>query len=246
MRLLIDIGNSQIKWQCRAINAVRTSGRVGWRDQDLHLLLDRQWNGFAVPDEVWVSNVAGPAMVEKLSEWTAKYWNQTPHFARVTERACGVRNGYTTPTQLGVDRWLALIAAWRMRRCAACVADCGTAVTVDALSPHGEHLGGLIMPGLHLMRQALVANTHAIREEARGAAAMFARNTQDGINAGGIHAVAALIDRVATVLKRRAGEVQCLLTGGDAETVQTVLTHEFERIPNLVLDGLAVIAEGEE
>jgi type III pantothenate kinase len=244
--LLVDIGNSRIKWQRRENGSTQDGGRFGWRNQDVGALLDKQWGSFAAPAEIWVSNVAGSAVADQFSAWTANHWDRAPDFARVVEQACGVRNGYAIPAQLGVDRWLALIAAWRRGHCAACVADCGTAVTVDALSSNGEHLGGLILPGLQLMRHALLTNTHGIREDAMGEFVMFARNTQDGINAGGIHGIAALIERAAAVLKKQFGEVRCLLTGGDAEAVQSVLIDEFELIPNLVLDGLAVIAEGDE
>ncbi len=241
--LLVDIGNSRIKWGWWSSRQVQLQGSLNWQFDALEGLFEQAWGNTPSPGGIVVANVAGPAIADRLSSWTRKQWAVAPEFARVKARAFGLQIAYEDPKQLGVDRWLALIAAWKRYKAPACIADCGTAVTIDALSSQGEHLGGLILPGLNLMRRALVKHTHGIRVSAAGQHLLLARNTQDGITAGSLYAVAACIDRVASELRERFGDaLRCVISGGDAEMILTLLTQPFEPIPDLVLQGLAVVA----
>jgi type III pantothenate kinase len=241
--LLVDIGNSRIKWGRWSSRQVQLQGSVNWQAAALEGLFEQAWGNTPGPGRIMVANVAGPAIADRLSSWMRKQWAVVPEFVSVKARAFGVQIAYEDPKQLGVDRWLCLIAAWNRYKAPACIADCGTAMTLDALSSHGEHLGGLILPGLSLMRQVLVKHTHGIRVSTAGQRLLLACNTQDGITAGSLYAVAACIDRVASELRERFGEtLRCVITGGDAEMILTLLTHPFEPIPDLVLQGLAVVA----
>ena len=216
---------------------------MDWHADMLEPLLDQTWGSGPNPERVVVSNVAGPLIADQVSAWTRKQWAVAPEFVSVEARAFGVQLGYEDPRQLGADRWLALIAVWNRYQAPACIADCGTAVTIDALASQGEHLGGLIVPGLTLMRQMLVRHTHGIRVNAAGQPGMLGRTTQDGITAGSLYAVAACIDRVAFDLRQRLGDdLMAVITGGDAENIFPLLTHPFEQVPDLVLRGLAVVA----
>ena len=158
----------------------------------------------------------------------------------------GVSNAYTSPERLGADRWATLVAAHHLYPGPSCVVDCGTAVTIDAVAGTGEHLGGLILPGLTMMRQALVENTQGIGRVATGDVSLLARNTDDGVTAGTLYALVAALDRiVADVAAELDGEVALLLTGGDAGMLLPLLQDSWQHEPDLVLQGLAVIA-GEE
>lgn len=241
--LLVDIGNSRIKWGWWSSGQLHPQGSISEHGPMLEGSLDQAWDKIPNPRRVVVANVGGPSIADRLSSWTRRQWAVVPEFARVEARAFGVQIGYEDPSQLGVDRWLALIAVWNRYKAPACIADCGTAVTIDALASYGEHLGGLIVPGLTLMRQVLIRHTHGIEVNAAGEPQMLARNTQDGITAGSLYAVAACIDRVAFALRWRFGDdLRCVITGGDAENVLPLLTHPFERVPDLVLQGLVVVA----
>ncbi|MGH8508634.1 MAG: type III pantothenate kinase [Gammaproteobacteria bacterium] len=237
--LIVDVGNSRIKWEFWKDGCTLAQGsadtRSAFRGQ-----LDCEWVNLPKPRRILVANVAGEGIAERLTQWTMERWRVAPELATVSAAACGVRNGYDKPTQLGVDRWLGLIAVWHRYALPACLVDCGTAVTIDGLSPVGQHIGGLVLPGLSLMRHALAAHTDAIEEMQAGDTALLAHNTRDGVVAGTAHAIAACIDRVTNEVKRRFNKSQCIITGGDARLITPLLTDRFILIPNLVLQGVLI------
>jgi type III pantothenate kinase len=245
MILLVDIGNSRIKWECREGGYLSAEGNTLRTSQGLDQAFETMWVDLA-PRRVVVSNVAGEEVAARLTSWCGERWAVMPQFVRTQAEGYGVRNGYEDYRQLGVDRWLALIAAWRRYQDSVCVVDCGTAVTLDALSSSGEHLGGMIMPGLSLMRSSLLRHTKGIRTEDKGRVTPLAFNTRDGVTAGSVYAVAGGVDRFVFELKAHLDEVRCIITGGDAEYLLSFLTNRFEPIRNLVLQGLAIVAGDKE
>ena len=92
-------------------------------------------------------------------------WDLQPEYIRVTKRACGVTNAYDVAADLGVDRWAALVGAHQGSSGPVCIVDCGTAITIDALSPAGEHLGGLIMPGITMLAELLVRTYYEAQDK---------------------------------------------------------------------------------
>ena len=166
-------------------------------------------------------------------------WHIVPEFIAATATHGGVTNGYDNPAQLGCDRWAALIAAWHQFGGACLVVNCGTATTIDALSPRGEFVGGLILPGIDLMRQSL-AQGAAQLPWSDGAVCDFPRNTADAITSGAVKATAAAIDRQARLL---GDNVPCLLSGGAAELLRPHLTCHAILVENLVLLGLQILGE---
>jgi type III pantothenate kinase len=242
--LLVDIGNSRIKWS-RYDQRLATMGEVQTADTGvLDQVLTADWARLPKPPRVLVSNVGGAVLGDRVARWVEAHWDQAPVFAASEGSAFGVLNGYEDPRQLGVDRWLALIAAWRRFRGAVCLADCGTAVTVDALSDRGRHLGGLILPGLSLMRRSL-AQAAGLASIEGGRIVSLAHNTADGIASGGACAIAACIDRVAAMLQEHYGRTACVLTGGAATDIAALVGHGKALVPDLVLRGLAIWAGGE-
>ncbi len=247
--LLVDIGNSRIKW-CRyddrlddrlgSLGTVRSVGAG-----DLEILLTSHWAPLPTPKRVLISNVGGALAGARVARWIQEHWDLCPIFATTGNAAFGIVNGYDRPRQLGVDRWLTLIAAWRECGGAACVAGCGTAVTVDALSERGRHLGGLILPGLGLMRRSLAEAAAGLSAARSGRVVPLASSTEDGIASGGAHAIAACIDRIAAMLRERYGRASCVLTGGTAAEIAPLLDHAPLVMPDMVLQGLAIWAGGE-
>jgi type III pantothenate kinase len=145
-----------------------------------------------------------------------------------------------------VDRWLAMLAAWNLLRGPVCVIDCGTALTVDALDANGQHLGGLIVPGLGMMRDSLLEGTDGIAYDSsageESSDSLLAHSTRSGVEVGSLYALLAFIDRVMTDLQQELGdEMQCILTGGDAAELAPLLAREVLQQPQLVLDGLALL-----
>lgn len=245
MKLLVDIGNSRVKW------ATLEDGRLGpqhaavyqgWSDQDWR----RELLGDGPVEAVIAASVSsGPASVLDAAARLAI--GQGAWFVETAREAAGVRNAYREPRLLGVDRWLAIIAAHAMQRGPCCIADVGTAATFDAVTADGQHLGGFIIPGPDLMVRSLHRETAdlASHTAASGAAgeAPLADNTRDAIERGCRLAVAAMIDRgVADVAARLGSQPGLLLTGGGAPAVMPLLRTSVEPVPDLILRGLARLA----
>lgn len=239
MILAVDAGNSRIKWGVH-------DGRA-WLAQDAvgHDGLSRTaaaLRGFSDIRQAVISNVAGAGVAAALQAMLDEA-GIAAHWVRAVPRACGVGNGYGTPAQLGSDRWAALVAAWHRRQGACIVACAGTALTVDALSSHGEFLGGLIVPGLSLMKTALDGNTAGLADMKEGRLCVFPSITGDAVYSGALQAMAGAVDRLYQELARReAGAPALLLAGGDAVTLRPALSHSCEIVDNLVLEGLVLLA----
>jgi type III pantothenate kinase len=155
-----------------------------------------------------------------------------------------VRNGYLQPTQLGSDRWAALVAARHLTGGAALAVNAGTAVTIDALTQEGKFLGGLIVPGLDLMAAALARGTAEL-PLAAGVIAQFPGTTADAIASGAMQSVCGAIERMERAMAERGLEPQILLSGGGARIIRSHLGRPARLVPNLVLEGLRVIAAEE-
>lgn len=243
MTLLVDVGNTRIRWSEVVDGALRPAGVETHAGVDFSELLDRMWTDRPAPAAVLASNVAGEGAAAGLRGWVERRWGIAPQFVVPRRSAFGVVNAYRVPRRLGADRWAALIAVRRRLSHPACIVDCGTAITVDALSARGEHLGGIIAPGVGLMRRALVDRTAGIPDEPDGEVSLLARDTRDAVTGGTLYTAVALIDRVmADVAEELGPDLVPVITGGDAPRVLPLLRTRYRHEPDLVLEGLAVIA----
>jgi type III pantothenate kinase len=236
--LAVDVGNTRIKWGLHGGDAWTAGGAVlhGQREE-----LAAAWAALEAPARVAISNVAGPG-TEQFLRGLLRRWNSGQLWIRSRAEQCGVRNGYRDPAQLGCDRWASLIAARSLEPGACLVVTAGTALTVDALSAEGVFLGGVIVPGVGLMKRALAGSTAALREEA-GAFRDFPGSTADAIESGAIQALAGAVERVAALLAARERiSPRCILSGGAAAVLAPRLNLPLRRVDNLVLEGLLIIA----
>lgn len=249
MTLLIDIGNSRIKW-----TSVRRHKRAALQSAprpDSATFADfaaEYWAGMNAPKKIVVANVAGMEIAETINAWMQAHWQQYPQFITAERSAHGVTNGYCVAERLGVDRWAALVAARERWSTAVCFVDAGTAITLDVLSADGHHLGGLIMPGIELMRRSLLERSEGIRAATvspeHGDITLLARDTQSGVDGGTLYAAVAAIDRVMQDVGAELDETLTrVITGGDAERLLPLLHGQYHHVPDLVLHGLAIIAE---
>ena len=245
MILLIDIGNTRIKW------AVLNGRDVGAQAALVHENLGQDelikaLKSLPRPERILVSNVGGARAAELVRVAAAQIWSVQPEFVESSASACGVRNAYTEPAKLGVDRWLAVIAAHGLERRAACIVSVGTAMTIDAVDRTGQHLGGVIVPGPDLMVSSLLRNTSEIARRAEQGSigeGVFADNTLGAIHQGSVHALAALVERAVASLQSRTGEPPALLlTGGASQQFEGLIGVPRKFIPDLVLQGLARLA----
>ena len=243
MNILVDLGNSRLKWAQQAAGLWRTDAALLNGQEDIVPLLNRSWRELTAPRQVIVCSVSAPQRLLALEQWVQTHWSVKPHIVRAQAEQLGVKNRYRDPQQLGADRWAALIGARGLGTSATCIVDCGTAVTVDALSAQGEFLGGVIFPGLRLLRASLAQGTQGIDATEGDAADCPARSTADGVAAGTFFGLAGAVERLLEEYRRTlGGTMPVLLTGGDAPLLAPRLRVATTLVPDLVLKGLARIA----
>ena len=230
MILCLDAGNSRLKYGLRDRDTWRAQGALEYPffPQNLATALP------AKPARIIACNVAGQAVQHDIAAYASACaipldWLQS------SATACGVTNGYDSPTQLGADRWAALLGARSLHTDPCVVVMAGTATTVDALDGNGRFLGGLILPGLALMRTALARHTAGL-PHAAGSYRPLPTCTDDAIVSGTLHATLGAIERIARQL---GGTPTCLLSGGAAEELTLHLSLPVRRVKYLVLEGLA-------
>lgn len=238
MILAVDAGNSRTKWGLfDASGALQRHGAMG--NQDFSRLL-QDWSEFADVRRAVISCVAGEDVAGELKR-VCDALHLSTHWVSAGTAACGVRNGYARPQQLGTDRWAALVAAWHEYRGACVVASAGTALTVDVLAGDGTFLGGLIVPGLGLMRAALRSGTAAVGE-AGGQFCDFPTSTADAVHSGALAAMGGAVRHMMHRLEAREGKLpHCLLAGGDAKLMAPLLDFPVQARPHLVLHGLFLL-----
>ena len=231
MIIAVDIGNSRIKWGVR--------GDSGWIARDALPTTEAarleeiasQWPSNSV---VVACNVAGEG-VGRIAE-SALQQRHRLHWLRSASRTCGVSNAYEQPEKLGADHWAAMIGA-RGRTDSACIVVCaGTATTVDYLDADGVFRGGLIIPGINLMRASLARNTAQL-PLAEGEYRDEPRSTVDAIASGCLHAQVGAIERLFSRVANEPGAV-CLMTGGAAPRLVPHLSIPYLLAENLILEGL--------
>jgi type III pantothenate kinase len=245
--LLVDIGNTRIKWARLGGTRLGKPGAAAhsaWRTADYARHLFAPSHGI---ERVLVASVAGSRVNQALAA-AARRAGAVARFVTVSRGAGGVTIGYPEPWRLGVDRFAAIVGAHEIfSTVPVCVVGVGTAMTIDLVDARGRHLGGVIVPAPSLMVETLLANTHGIRRRARGGAVggagIFGRSTRDGIERGSRYAAAALVDRAveeASALLER--EPLVVLTGGDAGLVRPLIRSRCVTLLDLVLRGLAVLS----
>ena len=235
--LLVDAGSTNIKW-C-------------WWDEGLlvpggsdahHGAPQSVVEGIAshAVSRVLVASVLREPLRAALAEGLAARYRVVPEFASSGAECCGVMSGYTDPSQLGVDRWLALIAAHRRGSGGRVVVDCGTAVTIDVVDAAGRHLGGQILPGPGVMYHGLSQATR-LSPDRSAPARLLGHDTAQCVASGVYHAVAAAVERATEVLSRDNVDVaRVIMTGGDAALVAAFVREPLEIRPYLVIEGLAL------
>lgn len=273
MMLLIDSGNTRIKWALvQGMDWLRSGilpvEQAGELSQHLVAHCDQVNKGLHGIEQVWVSNVAGEEIALHISNFGADR-NVKPHFIVPRVEQCGVHNGYSRPGQLGSDRWAALVGAWHLMSGECLVVNCGTATTIDALSEQGEFMGGLILPGVDLMLSSLCNSTAQLmtsryekllmeplaiplgRQKATAKWLVMSGHPGEYVSFPKNTADAMF----SGVIQASCGAIQrqhalldndsapVVLSGGAAEVLQKHLHMPLRIVDNLVLQGLLIIAQ---
>lgn len=234
MNLLLDLGNSRLKWAIAENNLLQIGQALLHSDITIEML-HTLWRDLR-PEKIAVSSVGKVELLNFITTVARELWCDIPiHFATSQAEFFGVKNSYLQPEKLGVDRFLALCAARQKTHFPICVVDCGTAITVDVLNENGAHQGGLICVGLTLMKNALASNTADLPFVKSSEKIGLAVETEAAIFNGTLFAACGLIEKV---MQQQPESTELFLTGGDAEIIGSQLNSSFTLEKNLVLDGL--------
>ena len=251
--LLVDIGNTRVKW-ARLVDGrmgkQHAAANTGWKsEQYARRVIGRTWPRGRGEDRIVVSSVAA----DQINRWLIAAARQsgapTPEFVTSQRSAAGVTTEYLDPWRLGVDRFVGAIGAHHLSSGQpVCVANVGTAMTLDLIDGMGKHRGGAIVPGPALMVNSLLTKTNGIRRRAtggpNGVTSLFAKTTRTAIGQGALYAAAAVIDRAIEEARLQLGSRPLvLLTGGGAAAIRPLIRNTAVSLPDLVLHGLAVWAQ---
>ena len=249
--LLVDIGNSRIKWarlNGERLGKAKAAEYAGWGPRDF---ADRVIGSRQGLERILVSNVAGDDVRIALDAGALVAGARTPQLVASQRKACGVTLGYIDPWRFGVDRMLAMIAAhWRFTGKPVCVVAVGTAMTIDLVGADGLHRGGAIIPAPTLMVSSLLDGTSGIRQRAQGGArgrgqALFGKSTRAAVEQGARYAAAAAVDRAVNEARAVVGQTpKLVMTGGGAPGLAPLIRSAALLVPDLVLEGLAAWSVG--
>ncbi len=244
MKLLIDIGNTRVKWCELQDPQLLSVPTFVHNKSNIKEELFAAWQSLHTPDTLVLACVSSMNIKQQLIEVAKRLWTDI-HIveAKTQQYAYGVSNSYIHPEKLGVDRWLVLLAAFKEYKKplnSLCVIDCGTAITFDALDKKGVHLGGMIMPGLSLMKNALYKGTANLAIGSEFHTLGLANNTEGAIYSGHLSAVKGFIEFGLGCISNVPDVV--ILTGGDACFIAESLNFQTIVDASLIFKGLAIIA----
>lgn len=247
--LLIDAGNSRLKWASLSQGQRSPQQALAYGEsapqagalQHLQLLLSQQ-----AIEHIVLVHVLGHAFTEALESWCAQV---AVGLTLVQSRAgaYGIEVAYPNPAQFGADRFVGLLAARKLLgQQAAIIIDSGTAVTIDAIQADGQHLGGLILPGLQLLSDALIRRTQSAHMSATpfDDPHVFNDNTLQAMGSGCLFSLVGALEGICSRMQAQMFEpARILLCGGDTELLSAHLRLEHQACPDALMDGLQYVAE---
>ena len=244
MFLLIDIGNTKTKWM------LRDQRKIYQEDSFLTEDIDQDHFMFSEKiQKILISNVASFEK-EAILKIKLKKFSCPIEFVKPQKKWKHLLNGYQDSSSLGVDRWLSALSVSNSIQKSTVIVSVGTAVTIDYLSfDKKEHQytfeGGVILPGLHLTKNALSQNTAQLKND-EGAFQMPAINTANAIQSGFILSVLGNLKSFFELALSKSKDVNIVLSGGDAEYIYQHLTEDLKSHSmikkDIVLEGLFVLA----
>lgn len=234
----IDVGNSRIKWRTLDGGVVTARGAGPHFGEELIQAIVAQGS----PERVRLSSVGSESVGRAVANAAAR-WDCPLQCAATTGQAGGVVCGYDDPAAMGVDRWLALLAARQMVQGACVVVDAGSAITMDLMDLSGSHLGGYILPGLSMIRHSLLGGTARIvvNDDVVDVSTAPGRTTQQAVVHGSLLMVSALTEKSVQRLATDNQAIKIIVTGGDGKLLLPVLGGDACYIDELVMDGLSVL-----
>ncbi|MES2627320.1 MAG: type III pantothenate kinase [Pseudomonadota bacterium] len=249
MILELDAGNTRIKWRLRKRNEADNKwfnvadGFVFAREKTPSVFIDLGRQLEKLPMErisrMLVASVRGDGFKNAFSSLMTEKWHLQPEFATSVKACCGVTNAYADVGKLGVDRWLAMLAAYQREKGACCIVDCGTTITVDLVDANGRHEGGYIVPGLQLLRDSLAARSKALAtEQSEWRLTTPGTSTVSAVHNGILRCAVGFM-RDMQLENEKSGVLRgWYFTGGDANVLLPHVDWQTKHESDLVLDGL--------
>ena len=212
MYLLIDIGNTRIKWQQRDDKDILLTDSILVEE-----FMDIDFSSNKSIDKVIVSNVNHSIVLDKLKEILSKF--KCPIIETKSISNEYLINDYEDHKTLGIDRWLTALGAWKLYQRPLLVINAGTAITIDLVEldkeskPHFK--GGMILPGVAISLAVLNNSTNLIDTEI-GKSHYPSLNTKDAVTTGIITSIQGAVNLVC---RKLPSSLPILLTGGDANLI---------------------------
>lgn len=242
--ILLDCGNSSIKAQLRVSGSLRASFSSAYSD-DWSGRLDR-WIQGQESKRCYQASVLDAARQARLDACLAENFGDEVTRFRSQARAGGVINGYQRPSQLGVDRWLAMIGAAGLVGGDCLVVDAGSAITLDLLRADGRHLGGAILPGVNTsQRRFRQIFSHIDFDDPQvGLRDQPGSSTESAIQIDySRDSMDRLRELVNDWIRGLDQNASILLAGGDAARVKSQLEQSSRIVPDLVFMGMCKLAD---
>ncbi len=235
MDLFIDVGNTKTKWCLTSNKGIEKTGSIFNTE-----LIDLSINSEEI-ETVFISSVNSENLEKQIVE---KIKPLCPHiyFAKVNKQF--LETNYSD--ELGVDRWLGVLALTEKTKKNAIIIDSGTALTIDLLLIENDsflHKGGLILPGFHLFNQSLMQNSAAIRLKNKDIT-IDINNSDMALLHGFLMSVSGAVEKFIMHHHLNFNEIDIYLTGGDAtiifDSLEEQLQLKYHRIENAVIEGLKI------
>lgn len=228
--LCLDIGNTRVKFAMMTADKLLSTGELSDSGHLLKLLGPCQ--------EVYIAAVGQPARSARIIEiiHTA---NRPYRELHTSKQAYGLQCGYSNPAKLGLDRWLVMLGARRYTAKAFAVLDLGTALTCDFVAPNGQHLGGWIGPGIHMMRQSLIKNTAQVTvNQHQWYQGGLGTDTEACVDSGCLAMAKGVFDRAEQYLKGQYSDYDIFVCGGDSHRIASDVVPGVRHVPELIFYGM--------
>jgi type III pantothenate kinase len=236
-KLFIDVGNTSIK--SALYDSVEDSIGLISRHADVNEL-NALINNVS---HVYLANVGNEDVTEHIQTICNKN-NLSLTIATTKKDEFGLTNSYLTPSNMGVDRWLAMLACMKVSSNKTfLVVDIGTAMTIDAVK-NANHLGGWIVPGISLLKHSLFKNTTRVfTDEAKSSSTCFGNDTPRCVDNGCTAQILGTLLMAEREIKKNVDKYEIFLTGGDKSIFLNLDIPNIIERDNLVLEGLSLLVD---
>jgi type III pantothenate kinase len=245
--LLLDVGNTHVHY-CLSQQSfsIQNTPRIHHiRIDELQNLFDSLVNTNSSMDAVYLANVNNSDCGELVSRLCMTH--SISFTSATTEaEALGLKNSYQTPSNMGVDRWLAMLACQNMLLSSEhikdfVVIDLGTAITTDVVS-NGQHIGGWIAPGYQTLKSGLLNNTTKVFADnsKKDYLSWFGNDTPDCVELGLRSQIQGGFEYAVQEVSKRTSNFKIFVTGGDRHMINLDNLPMSEIHENLVLHGLSL------